>query len=79
MLLKLLADVLKRLWMWTGKQCRRLWTAFLVFWQQLPMTWQWLLTGFFIIFILAMTVNVPGMAFWGICGFAAPLQRRATG
>jgi len=32
----------------------------------LPMTWQWLLSGFAIIIVLALTVNTS-IGFWGIC------------
>ena len=47
------------------RQFRRLSVAAVKFWEKLPMTWQWLLSGFLLIIILALTVNTP-LGFWGI-------------
>ena len=47
------------------RQFRLLSVAAVKFWEKLPMTWQWLLAGFLLIIILALTVNTP-LGFWGI-------------
>ena len=45
-------------------------TVCIRFFAMLPMTWQWLLAGFAIIILLALTVNTR-FGFWGICGTIA--------
>ena len=60
------------LWEWgrmaldfAGKHLRRLSAAAVRFCGQLPMTWQWLLAGFLLIILLALTVDTR-FSFWGI-------------
>lgn len=61
---------LGRLYRWTCRLLRRGMAMALRFVEQLPMTWQWLLAGFGIIILLALTVNSP-FGFWGICATIA--------
>ena len=63
-------DWLRRLLRFTCRLIRRIWVVALRFWEQLPMTWQWLITGFGIIILLALTVNTS-LSFWGICATIA--------
>ena len=62
MLLKWAQALLRQL----GKGWKWLEAAMLRFIALLPMTWQWLLTGFGIIILLALTIDTPA-AIWGIC------------
>ena len=63
-------DWLRRLLRFSCRLIRRIWVVALRFWEQLPMTWQWLITGFGIIILLALTVNTS-LSFWGICATIA--------
>ena len=63
-------DWLGRLYRWMGRLFRRGGVLLLRFVEQLPMTWQWLLAGFALIILLALTVNTA-FGFWGICATIA--------
>ncbi len=49
--------ILSRLWQLTRKGCRWCWEKTCRFMAMLPLTWQWLVAAFVMIFILALTVN----------------------
>ena len=44
-------------WRFFCKICRTFWKGFTRFWGRLPLTWQWLLTGFLMITIMAISLS----------------------
>jgi len=66
---ELFVKIWKTFWSLAGRFLRFLWHTIQRFSQLLPLTWQWLLVGFAMIFILLLTLNRrgSGLQFFGIC------------
>ena len=66
---ELLVKIWKTAWSLAGRFLRFVWHTIQRFSQLLPLTWQWLLVGFAMIFILLLTLDRrgSGLQFFGIC------------
>ena len=66
--LGLLGKTVQVCWRFICRICRGFWKHFSRFWGRLPLTWQWLLTGFAMIAVLSASLSAYNRAYilWGV-------------